>query len=184
MHRLSRTRRHAFTIVELLVVIAIIGVLVGMLIPAVQRVRRAADKVVCQNNLHQFGIAFEMYQQTNGVYPKACMLPDPAINTAGLPSLPEVLGEYVEGNMKAFRCPADKHPNPSQGPPGNTYYEKYGLSYEYPSDRFSDKSFVDVTRGGSRGTSTIWLLYDYDHFHDREGALHAHNYLYLDGHVD
>jgi prepilin-type N-terminal cleavage/methylation domain-containing protein len=144
--------RPSFTLIELLVVIAIIAVLIGLLLPAIQKVREAANRISCANNLKQIALALHNYHSANGTFPPGGITNGECCSTPSGPNWAIFILPYIEQDnlyqqynqsktnedianapvvqtyVKTYTCPSDTNANqllvPASGP-GNTVNRQY-----------------------------------------------------------
>jgi prepilin-type N-terminal cleavage/methylation domain-containing protein/prepilin-type processing-associated H-X9-DG protein len=129
MAKAHRLRRSAFTLIELLVVIAIIGILIALLLPAVQKIREAAARITCTNNLKQIGLAMYNYESANTAFPPGI---DARYASANVYLLPYIEQTAVSNNfdlrtgMWYFSAAANNVP-PGNWAPGSPVPTATGL---------------------------------------------------------
>src|SRR5437660_7511105 len=128
-------RKRAFTLIELLVVIAIIAILIGLLVPAVQKVREAAARAQCSNNLKQIGLGMHMYQDTYKKLPTGWVTSPAAQPNPGW-SWSLIILPYIE-QAPLFNTIGANLTTPG-GPPGATALMQTPVPiYQCPSDKGS-----------------------------------------------
>jgi prepilin-type N-terminal cleavage/methylation domain-containing protein/prepilin-type processing-associated H-X9-DG protein len=175
--RASVKTNFAFTLIELLVVIAIIALLAALLFPAVGRAKESGKSAACLSNLHQIGIALQVYvDQNNNVLPVmrdklvATGTNQPPPNT--LPSPDKVLASEL-GNTNVLRCPSDRQ----------DLFVQTGSSYSWNSLLNGQRADNLNVMGMHFDPHAIPVFFDKENFHAARGPAKAVNYLYADGHI-
>ncbi len=190
-----------FTLTELLVVVAVIGILAGLLLPALVRAKAQAHNSVCTNNLRQLGMATRLYSDDHmSRLPSAEILPTEPISPASpLPRICDLLASYTgrasgaaTNRVTVFECPSDR--TGLFTTEGSSYEWNAGLNGQRIDETRtkSDFMFLLDRNTGQLAWSTNWtltlppqttpLLLDYEDFHSRPPKS-GKNVVYMDNHV-
>jgi prepilin-type N-terminal cleavage/methylation domain-containing protein/prepilin-type processing-associated H-X9-DG protein len=167
-------RSRAFTLVELLVVLAIIAILSAMLFPVLSKAKEAGRATACLSNLHQIGLALQIYVSENNN--RLPVMYDQLLNTNPLPTnitatVDLVLRNHL-GNTNLLRCPSD-----------SKLFQKTGSSYAWNSLLNGQDAEHLRVFGINFNPHQIPVFFDKEGFHVARGPGKEVNYLYADGHI-
>ena len=165
----------AFTLVEMLVVIAMIGLLAALLLPVFSHARETARATACISNLHQIGLALQIYVDNHHNHLPVMRDRSADTNAAPTNALPavDVVLRTELGNLNVLHCPSDR----------KGIFDQTGSSYSWNSLLNGEDADHLKVLGLNFSPHAIPVFFDKEGFHAARGPGKAVNYLYADGHI-